>query len=95
MISSDHWDSINGSLLKIKDASLLSVNWKQNLIKEKNIKDFYLNMKHSDEMVFFSINDNSLLHPDSLSILGEAMWSKPNKLNYQKLVIHLKSKSKD
>ncbi len=95
LISSENWDSINGSILKINDTSLLSVNWKQNLIKEKNIKEFYLNTKHSDEMVLFNINDMSLLHPDSLSILGEAMWSKPNKLNYQKLVNHLKLKSED
>lgn len=95
LISSENWDSLNGSILKINDTSLLSVNWKQNLIKEKNIKKFYLSTKHSDEIVLFNINDMSLLHPDSLSILGEAMWSKPNKLNYQKLVNHLKLKSED
>lgn len=95
LISSENWDSLNSSILKINDTSLLSVNWKQNLIKEKNIKKFYLSTKHSDEIVLFNINDMSLLHPDSLSILGEAMWSKPNKLNYQKLVNHLKLKSED
>lgn len=77
-------------------------NTKENYIKiEKNrqlysteissIKGFYRSTSTQDSLIFNITNTNQL-SPNSLAILGEAMWSKPSKLNYERLIKRLNSK---
>ncbi len=95
LISSEKFIKTNGTLLHIGDTSLLPSNWMQNLINKKTIKSFYQNLSRSKEAAIFSITDSALLHPDSLAILGEAMWSQASKRDYQKIINHLKNKPID
>lgn len=89
LITPTKWN-LNSSTLNIEDYSLLSGNWQNKLIEDTNIKDYYSTKKETIDKVIFSINNITSLHPDSLLIIGEAMWSKPNRLNYNRLVNHLK-----
>lgn len=93
LISSGEWTESSNSILHIGDTSELPSNWKLSLIEEENIKKYYLSRNEIKEAAIFKISNKALLHPDSLSILGEAMWSQPTNLNYQKLLNHLESKS--
>lgn len=46
-----------------------------NLIENKSIHEFYLSDTALTESIIFKIKDPALLHPDSLALLSEAMWS--------------------
>ncbi|MCF6361397.1 MAG: beta-N-acetylhexosaminidase [Cyclobacteriaceae bacterium] len=53
-----------------------------------SIKDFYSTNSTKNDTLVFAIN-NFQLHPDSLALIGEAMWSKPDKRNYTRFMKRL------
>jgi len=65
---------------------------KHNRIDEaapQTIKEFYNSKTKSLDSTVYIITNKNQLHPDSLTILGEAMWSSPSKRNYTLLLNHL------
>lgn len=92
LVTSGNWEEYQSSLLRIDDTSQLYSNWANSFVEGQSIKDYYKSVNLSEQKSLFRISDTALLHPDSIQILGEAMWSSPKKLNYQKLLNHLESK---
>ena len=66
----------------VNSTSSLTFNWRNNLIENKSIHEFYLTDTNSTETIVFKIKNKALLHPDSLAQLSEAMWSQTKNLNY-------------
>ena len=93
LITSEKWSGLSNSYLQIDHTSKLLDDWRQYLEVEQHIKDFYISQNGIKDSIIFEISNVSLLHPDSLSVLGEALWSNPKNLNYQNLKNHLESKS--
>ena len=55
---------------------------KDSLTNTMSIKTFYdLSQPLNDTLIFYVENIN-VLHPDSIALIGEAMWSKTSNRNY-------------
>jgi glycosyl hydrolase family 20 len=91
VITTEKWANDPNSLLQIGDTSILLNHWDKNLIANNSISEFYNTISSTDEISLFSISNKAFLHPDSLLILGEAMWSSPTKLDYQKILKHIET----
>ena len=73
LISNSKMDYINqNNAIKIVNSTS---NLNFNLIENKSIHEFYLSDTALTESIIFKIKDPALLHPDSLALLSEAMWS--------------------
>ncbi len=64
--------------------------WKAYCDTSTSIQQFYTHLPTRDTLVFNLSFDQ--LHPDSLAILGEAMWSQPQAKNLPKLLERLQDK---
>jgi len=93
LITQQKWDESNNVLLKISDTVSISKHLRDYGIISTSVRAMYANSPPSDSMIF-NITSISKLHKDSLAVLGEAMWSKPSKLNYKKLLNHLDVREK-
>ncbi len=49
------------------------------------IKKFYTLAYNKNDTLMFELSSIKQLHPDSIAIIGEAMWSKPTKRNYNNI----------
>lgn len=95
LITRQNWELPSNSLLNNRDAESLSLEWNKNYFTHASIKSFYADNNHSEDSIIFEINDVAMLHPDSLAILGEAMWTKTSQLDYKKIINHLESELVD
>jgi len=67
------------SIIIVNDTSDLTFDWTKNLIENRSIHEFYLTDTSSTESSVFKMKNKTLLHPDSLALLSEAMWSQVKK----------------
>lgn len=91
LILSQEWVGGHYLNLKIGDTTLLGENWRNYLIEGQSAKAIYLNSSQISNQAIFKINDKALLSTDSLTILGEALWTNTRNLNYNKLINHLET----
>lgn len=81
----DPIDSQQISIINKHDADSLALNYLTNL----SPTNFYGKSFDTNDKLVYEINNRKLLSKDSLSIISEAMWTKPEVRNIQKLKEHL------